>query len=415
MGRKVYHCLVFLGRSRPFLQQTRPLVAQQHTCLCLFLSVHPPLPTPASLQHLRCLFSKMPAHICAPLIHLSSFMSAALVAPWHKSHPGALAPAGTYTTTSNNKSVEPRQPQPQRGHIDPATPCLADYFAHAPCFRDTMAVKGTDASVTGFSLQAAVRHGSCHRKRLEDSVGKGKTEGGRHSARLHSNTNRNKELVLAWQLAGWLTRRRFSSNSQQLNNPCKPPLTLKPGLLKDTLNINTLSRSCLLGFLSFGHSKRHSSILIGQERVEEITKQGSESRRVKFSPAQLNILSDSEWRTQETSFTPLRWGQYVYLDLLQCALPNIGALISWPNLEISSSNLIYPSWNGLFWETSAEHGGSLLSPCLLHVCWSKLLPLVCCCLKGTDRVQYTHISLYLEHIHLYWSCVSVPLMTPQTN
>ena len=110
MGRKVYHCLVFFGRSRPFVQQTRPLVVQQHKCLCLFLSPSPspsnPCSPPPSTSPLS-FFSKMPAHICGPLIHLSSFMSAALVECRHKSRPAPAPSWGKHTTTSNNKSLEP--------------------------------------------------------------------------------------------------------------------------------------------------------------------------------------------------------------------------------------------------------------------------------------------------------------------
>lgn len=58
------------------------------------MSLPLPLPSPSSSNpcspstSLRCLFSKMPTHICAPLIHLSSFMRAAPVERSHKSHPG---------------------------------------------------------------------------------------------------------------------------------------------------------------------------------------------------------------------------------------------------------------------------------------------------------------------------------------
>ncbi|KAI9520372.1 hypothetical protein NQZ68_018680, partial [Dissostichus eleginoides] len=98
------------------------------------------------------------------LVHWSHRDTKAIPEPWPWPQ---LGPTQQQATTSQ---WSPGSHSHSGATIDPATPCLADYFAPAPCFRDTMAVKGTDASVTGFSLQAAVRHGSCHRKRLEDSL-----------------------------------------------------------------------------------------------------------------------------------------------------------------------------------------------------------------------------------------------------
>lgn len=182
--------------------------------------------------------------------------------------------------------------------------------------------------------------------RIRSEKGKRREGGFRHGYTQTQIATRNWYLPDNW-LADWLAAGSATThnNSTTHADPCWHK---NLAWLIDILEINTVSRSCLPGFLSFGHSKRHSCVLIGQEREAEITKRGRESSGVKFSLSQLNILSDSEWRTQESSFTPLRWGQYAYLDLSQSAVPNIGALISWPNLEILSSNLIYPSWNGLF-------------------------------------------------------------------
>lgn len=139
MGRKVYHCLVFFGRSRLFLQQIRPLVVQRHKCLCLFLSQHPPpLPTPASPQHLCCLFLKdARPYLRPPLVHLSGFMRVALLGHRHKSCPGLQAPAPVggnpqqQATTSHSSKASAATAGPPS---NPATSCLADYFAAAPCF-----------------------------------------------------------------------------------------------------------------------------------------------------------------------------------------------------------------------------------------------------------------------------------------
>lgn len=291
----------------------------------------------------------MPGHIGAPIIHLSSSVSAALVGRQHKRCPLALSLApswGKHTTTSNKKSVEPSSSSHFGPPLNPAVLCLVALLCYFSLFqlhngseRDRMPWS------QAFFFQersAAVRHDSCHRKRLEDSVGKGETEGGRPSAQLHSNTNSNKELVLAWQLAAWLTGCLFS-NSQQLNNPCRPPLTQKPGVAyRHTRNKHSL----WLMFACFPFMlATQSNILVfwSGKKEGKITKPGKV-----FLCLTWTFFPTLEWRTQRSSFTPLRWGQYAYLDLSQSAAPNIGALISWPNLEILSSNLIYPSWNALF-------------------------------------------------------------------
>lgn len=140
------------------------------------------------------------------------------------------------------------------------------------------------------------------------------------------------------------------------------------------------------------------------KKERKITRRGRRNAVANFSPpsnptsvSHLNILSDSEWRTQELFHSSTMKTICLFGFHSQSTVPNTGALISQPNLEMLSSNLRYPRWDALFRETSAEHG-SLLS-CLLHVTGSKLFLCVYCCLKSIDRFQYahTHTQLYPNH------------------
>ena len=175
MGRKVYHCLVFFffffclaeaGHScigpGPSLSDNTNVFPSSYAFTLLFRC-------PASHQHVRCLFSEIPAHICAPLIHLSSFMSSALVEQRHKSHPEppshppthppirGWTHTRTHTHTHTQQKATTSHWSPEAAAettvgppSNPATPCTADYFGPAPCFSDTKAVKGADASVLAF-------------------------------------------------------------------------------------------------------------------------------------------------------------------------------------------------------------------------------------------------------------------------
>lgn len=65
----------------------------------------------------------------------------------------ALAPAGGNTQQQPTSLWSPAVAATAGPPSNPASPCLADYFAPVPCFSDIMAVKGIDALVTGFSFQ----------------------------------------------------------------------------------------------------------------------------------------------------------------------------------------------------------------------------------------------------------------------
>lgn len=190
----------------------------------------------------------MPGHIGAPIIHLSSSVSAALVGGQHKRCPLApsLAPSwGKHTTTSNKKSMEP---------------CSSRHFGLPlnPMFSYTTLLllvvsaaqwqwKGQDALVTGFFLPRAI--GCCKTRFLpQEEVGgfgwERRNEGGRLSAQLHSNTNSNKELVLAWQLAACSATRNNSTAHAD------PRWHKNLAWLIDILEINTVSGSCLPASLS---------------------------------------------------------------------------------------------------------------------------------------------------------------------
>jgi len=149
----------------------------------------------------------------------------------------ALAPAGTHTHTQNNKRQQVSGAQAAAATAGPpSNPCYTMFsWLLCSCSLFQRHNSSERDGCLGHRLFIWEAIGRCKTRRLpQEEVGgfgwkKRETEGGRLSARLHSNTNSNKELVLAWQLAGWLTRCRFSSSSQQLNNPCRPLLTQKPG------------------------------------------------------------------------------------------------------------------------------------------------------------------------------------------
>lgn len=111
-------------------------------------------------------------------------------------HVGRVVVGGNHTTTSNNKSREPSS-----GSATTAEALLEHVqltsFAPSPCLGRTMAVKG-GKGCRGHRLFIPAAMGRCKTRlsKQEEGLEKGKCGGeGRPSARPHSNTNSNKELV----------------------------------------------------------------------------------------------------------------------------------------------------------------------------------------------------------------------------
>lgn len=181
MGRKVYHCLVSFGRSRLFSQT-------ESTPCSLTMPESLPLPVPSNASrnprlpfNISVVFGwKMPAHICAPSNPFIKFRECdADRTTAQKASPRPRLLGGQQQATTSHRSRAAAAAAPP---LNPAILCSADCFARSPCFSDTMAAKkGRTPSVAGFSFQerqATGRRDCCHRKRLENLVATGRTEGG---------------------------------------------------------------------------------------------------------------------------------------------------------------------------------------------------------------------------------------------